>query len=111
MISEVGIREGDTVIAKPDIRFLGLWDIVGSFGIPINIVFKFQEINIGYDLTVSDRVRSCFHAMALNERRQTFQGTRLDIGNQHNNMKSYGFGVFTAILEETMATSLSPISP
>ncbi|MBC8551905.1 MAG: DUF2235 domain-containing protein [Candidatus Brocadiales bacterium] len=91
VISKVGIRVDNAEIARPEIRFLGLWDIVGSFGVPINIVLKFQEINIGYDLNASENVLHCFHAMALNERRQTFQVTRLDTSNQSNNIEELWF--------------------
>ena len=62
----------------PVIRFLGLWDVVGSFGIPINLgPFLFQEYNLGYTLKLPQNVEYCFHAMALDERRQTFRVTRL----------------------------------
>lgn len=62
----------------PVIRFLGLWDVVGSFGIPINLgPFLFQEYNLGYTLRLPPNVEYCFHAMALDERRQTFRVTRL----------------------------------
>ncbi|MCB2183755.1 MAG: DUF2235 domain-containing protein [Desulfobulbaceae bacterium] len=66
-------------VVYPDIRFLGLWDIVGSFGIPKDIIINFQEINLGWDIrTVSDTVKNCFHARALDERRETFKGIRLE---------------------------------
>jgi uncharacterized protein (DUF2235 family) len=62
----------------PVIRFLGVWDVVGSFGIPINLgPFLFQEYNLGYTLKLPPNVEYCFHAMALDERRQTFRVTRL----------------------------------
>ena len=62
----------------PVIRFLGLWDVVGSFGIPINLgPFLFQEYNLGYTLKLPPNVEYCFHAIALDERRQTFRVTRL----------------------------------
>jgi hypothetical protein len=59
---------------RPTIRFLGLWDVVGSFGIPINIgKLRTQEINLGHKLDLPDNVEYCFHAMAMDERRQTFR--------------------------------------
>jgi hypothetical protein len=70
------IENGETVY--PELRFLGVWDIVGAFGIPRDIVFKFQSLNIGYDLTLSDKVKHCFHAMSLHERRDGFKITRLN---------------------------------
>jgi uncharacterized protein (DUF2235 family) len=55
----------------PRVVFLGLWDLVASFGIPGN------KINLGYQLTVPANVAHCFHAMALDERRYTFGLTRV----------------------------------
>jgi len=54
-----------------DIRFVGLWDTVASFGIPGNL------INFGWQLTLADRVKRCYHMMALDERRGAFPLTRI----------------------------------
>lgn len=54
-----------------EIRFLGLWDVVASFGLPGN------EINVGWALTLPNNVRRCHHAMALDERRGNFPLTRV----------------------------------
>src|SRR5206468_2778334 len=63
---------------RPAIRFLGLWDVVGAFGVAINAgPLEFQEINFGHKLFIPDNVAYCFHAMAMDERRQTFRVTRL----------------------------------
>lgn len=72
-------RVVDPVTSKPaHIRFLGLWDVVGAFGIPINLgPIKFQEYNVGYKMDVPSNVEYCLHALALDERRQTFRPTRL----------------------------------
>ena len=71
----------------PVIRFLGLWDLVASFGIPGN------NINLGYQLTVPDAVEHCCHAMALDERRYTFAITRvkyaLDKKRENGEKKAY----------------------
>ncbi len=54
-----------------EIRFLGLWDVVASFGLPGN------PINIGWHLTLPDNVKKCYHAMALDERRGNFEPTHI----------------------------------
>lgn len=54
-----------------EIRFLGLWDVVASFGLPGN------DLNIGWHLTLPDNVKKCCHAMALDERRRNFTPTRV----------------------------------
>lgn len=65
------------------VRFLGLWDIVAAFGIPINLgPLHFQRINLGYKLRLSDRMQHCFHAVALDEGRAAFRVTRVDNGYQ-----------------------------
>jgi uncharacterized protein (DUF2235 family) len=80
-IEDDGIRRSgakEVIADRPVVRFLGLWDLVGSFGIPINIaVVRAQEINFGHKLTLPDNVEYCFHAMAMDERRQTFRVTRV----------------------------------
>jgi uncharacterized protein (DUF2235 family) len=50
----------------PTVRFLGLWDCVPSFGIPIS------PLNIGWDLDLPANVMRCCHALALDERRGNF---------------------------------------
>lgn len=72
-----GIRHPDderVVEKEPPIRFLGLWDTVGSFGLTLG---PFQKINLGHHLGVPTNVERCFHALALDERRSKFKPTRL----------------------------------
>ena len=54
-----------------EIRFVGLWDTVASFGIPGNL------INLGWQLTLADSAKRCYHIMALDERRSAFPITRI----------------------------------
>jgi len=56
---------------EPPIRFVGVWDVVPSFGLPGN------DVNLGYVLTLPPSVIKCFHAMALDERRQNFKVQRV----------------------------------
>ncbi|WP_422491683.1 phospholipase effector Tle1 domain-containing protein, partial [Endozoicomonas sp. ALE010] len=49
-----------------NVRFMGLFDTVGSMGLPGN------HINIGYDFTVDSRIGHVAHAVALNEHRALF---------------------------------------
>jgi uncharacterized protein (DUF2235 family) len=72
-----GIRDPETkrqVVKEPPIRFLGLWDTVGSFGLTLG---PFQQINLGHRLNLPASVVHCFHALALDERRSNFVPTRL----------------------------------
>jgi hypothetical protein len=79
LIADKGIKLEGAERVIPDIRFLGIWDLVGSFGLNFNTLIDFQSINIGWKIdTVPNIVKHCFHAMALDERRETFNVTRLD---------------------------------
>jgi uncharacterized protein (DUF2235 family) len=82
----------------PDIRFLGVFDIVAAFGIPINLGIKFNRINLGYKLGLAKPVKHCYHALALDESRDAFRPTRVpeacevwfrgvhsDVGGGNNN--------------------------
>jgi uncharacterized protein (DUF2235 family) len=65
------------VLEKPPVRFLGVWDVVAAFGIPINLGFNFNRINLGYKLGLSKCVKFAYHALALDEARQAFRPTRM----------------------------------
>ena len=68
------------VLERPPVRFLGVWDVVAAFGIPVNLGFNFNRINLGYKLGLSKGVKACYHALALDEARQAFRPTRLKGG-------------------------------
>jgi uncharacterized protein (DUF2235 family) len=53
------------------IRFLGIWDCVPSFGVAS------IDLDPTWELDLPDNVAKCYHAMALEERRHTFQLNRL----------------------------------
>jgi len=91
-IGEDGVKLKDGTVEKAKIRFLGLWDIVGSFGLSLDTVVNFQDINLGWNIdTIDDCAEHCFHAMALDERRETFNVTRLDEQNRCNNVLEVWF--------------------
>jgi hypothetical protein len=64
-------------IEKPAIRFLGVWEIVAAFGVPINFGFEFKRFNLGYRLELPQQVQYCYHAIALDEWRPAFRPTRV----------------------------------
>jgi hypothetical protein len=71
--------DGESV--KPPIRFLGLWDVVPSFGLPGIVLPDAHAINLGWHLDVPSTVERCYHALALDERRGAFDVHRLDPEN------------------------------
>jgi hypothetical protein len=91
-IADQGIELPNGQTDKAEIRFLGLWDVVGSFGLSFDTFINFQEINLGWDIdTVQSSVKHCYHAMALDERRETFNLTRLDPEHQFDHINELWF--------------------
>lgn len=91
-IGTEGIRLANGTNEPAQVRFLGLWDIVASFGLAIDTIIDFQQINLGWNIaTVHRCVTHCFHAMALDERRETFNVTRLDPENTYPNITEVWF--------------------
>jgi uncharacterized protein (DUF2235 family) len=64
--------DGVDDVENPPISFIGIWDTVASFGLPGN------HINVGYTLSIPSNAAHCFHAIALDERRQGFPLTRVN---------------------------------
>jgi uncharacterized protein (DUF2235 family) len=59
------------------IQYVGVWDTVGSLGIPSNLVFAplLDAQYRFYDTSLSRAVRSARHAVSIDERRKTFSPT------------------------------------
>jgi len=61
------------------IRFIGLFDVVGEFGLPG------EHVNAGHNLKMPPNAQHVYHAMALDETRLFFPLTRLSgTGHQEN---------------------------
>jgi uncharacterized protein (DUF2235 family) len=74
--------------APPPVRFLGLWDCVPSFGVAV------VDANLGWDLELPDNVAKCYHALALDERRQSFHLHRPDARVEHADQEGRLFEVW-----------------
>lgn len=62
------------------VEVLGCWDTVGSFGMSKNIMgIPFQQINLLKDLTVPLCVKRAYHLVALDEDRDCFVPTLMDL--------------------------------
>ncbi|MES9928750.1 MAG: DUF2235 domain-containing protein [Candidatus Thiodiazotropha sp. 6PDIVS] len=68
-------KSGNYLLQPPTIRFLGLFDTVASFGIP------WSEDEHDFETNVPEIVENTFHAMALDETRETF-GIERCLGNR-----------------------------
>ena len=56
-----------------DVSFLGIFDTVGAFGIPISLgPLNFQKINLFRDLTLSPNIKHAVHLVAIDESREPF---------------------------------------
>ena len=71
------------------VSFLGVFDTVGAFGIPINIgIFNFQKINLFKDPTLAKNIQKAVHLVALDESREPFVPT---LANQADHIEEVWF--------------------
>jgi uncharacterized protein (DUF2235 family) len=64
-----------------EIAYMGVWDTVGSLGVPAHLSFLASVFNGPHrfhDAALSRSVRSARHAVAVDERRRTFEPTLWD---------------------------------
>lgn len=70
---------------EPRIKFIGVWDTVGSLGIPLS---WFHELNNErykfHDEKLSSRVDFAYHALSIDERRKLFQPTLWEVSENLN---------------------------
>src|SRR6185295_11444982 len=106
IVQDNGIRKpnSDEVIEpSPRIRFLGLWNIITSFGLA-NL--GNAALNFGHHLNIpKTNIDYCFHAIALDERRPSFLPIRL-----HNACEVWFRGVHSDIGGGNGNTNLSDIA-
>jgi uncharacterized protein (DUF2235 family) len=55
-----------------NVEFLGIFDTVGAFGLPIDIGIGFQKINLFKDMSVSKCVKKVVHCVSIDESREPF---------------------------------------
>jgi len=70
-------NEMATKMSGVTIRFIGVFDVVGEFGLPG------EHVNAGHNLKMPPNAQHVYHAMALDETRLLFPLTRLT-GTGHN---------------------------
>lgn len=68
-----GMIDPDWIACRPDIDLLGVWDTVGSLGIPGNLFRWVGRRHYAFhDVTLSKRVKRAYHALAVDEFRKSF---------------------------------------
>ncbi len=85
-------REGDhrerlhfkaTCIPCP-LEMIGVWDTVGALGIPTPFLKKFSDRFLQFhDTKINREIKAAYHAVAIDEQRQTFQPTLWDVTKRH----------------------------
>lgn len=70
------ILDGKPLKEPPSVRFLGLFDTVASFGVP------WTENEHDFETDIPEFVQNTYHAMALDETRETF-GIERCLGNRN----------------------------
>ena len=72
------------------VEYMGLWDTVGALGIPSAIPFasRFNKKYAFHDVTLSRMVGSARHALAIDERRNTFRPSRWTNLNELNTARA-----------------------
>ena len=88
------------------VRFIGLFDVVGQFGLPG------EHVNAGHRLNLPPNARKVFHAMALDESRLFFPLTRLGgTGHAEERLQEVWFrGVHSDVGGGNENTSLNGIA-
>lgn len=62
-----------------DVEFLGVWDTVGAFGIPINILgIPFARWNLFKDMHVAKNVKNAVHCVCMDETRNAYVPTLMN---------------------------------
>ena len=57
------------------IKFIGVWDTVGSLGNPLMLRGILSKSNQFHDTGLSSRINYAFHALAVDEKRKNFEAT------------------------------------
>ena len=68
-------RKTFAVSEKTKIKFIGVWDTVGSLGNPLMLNGILSKKNGFHDTDLSTRVENAFHALAVDEKRENFEAT------------------------------------
>lgn len=67
------------------VRFMGVWDTVGSLGIPLPWFNWWNRKYLFHDVKLSSQVKYAFHALALDERRRVFSPALWEINEKEKN--------------------------
>jgi uncharacterized protein (DUF2235 family) len=79
----VSFRRNYSIEDVTPIHFVGVWDTVGSLGLPFTFLRMYNiEKYKFHDETLSSSVRNAFQALSIDDRRKLFQPTLWEVGNK-----------------------------
>jgi uncharacterized protein (DUF2235 family) len=81
--NSVKFRKKYAVEAETHVRFIGVWDTVGSLGVPFSIFGFLNEKHLFHDHKIGPNIDCARHALAIDELRDDFKPT---IWNQRRGM-------------------------
>lgn len=68
-------RRAYTDEGRPKIHFVGVWDTVGSLGIPLSLLGFLNKKHMFHDTKIGPNILTARHALAIDERRDDFKPT------------------------------------
>ncbi len=71
----VKFRQDNSVSEKTPIKFVGVWDTVGSMGLPTSIFGFIKPKNLFYDSKIGSIIQVARHALSIDEVRKDFEPT------------------------------------
>jgi hypothetical protein len=67
---------------ETQIKFLGVWDTVGSLGIPLTSFSAWNQKYKFHDVKLSGNIKYAYHALAIDERRKYFQPALWEVSKE-----------------------------
>ncbi len=71
----VKFRKDYAVANRTEVKFVGVWDTVGSMGLPTSIFGFIKSKNLFYDNKIGSIIETARHALSIDELRKDFEPT------------------------------------
>ena len=72
----LSFRQKYAVEETTEIEFLGVWDTVGSLGIPLPLFYRLSSGQFRFhDTRLCPNIKNAYHALAMDEKRRLFEAT------------------------------------
>jgi uncharacterized protein (DUF2235 family) len=77
--------------ATLEIKFVGVWDTVGSLGVPIKVLNFLNKKYAFHDTSISRIIKCARHAVAIDEKRDDFKPTLWNVRDSNQDVKQVWF--------------------